>query len=161
NVYPTKLNEYLAMGLPVVATDLPEIRRFNVEHGRPIAVTKDPGEFVGAVQAALRDTSDDAKGRRIMIARQNSWAPRISEMCRLIDGALNSRQREASWEDRLRRLYRGARGRAVAAVVALTLLYVLLFETALPWWLAGPLRREDAPRSADAIVVFAGGVGES
>ena len=33
NVYPTKLNEYLVMGKPVVATDLPEIRRFNDTHG--------------------------------------------------------------------------------------------------------------------------------
>jgi uncharacterized SAM-binding protein YcdF (DUF218 family) len=41
------------------------------------------------------------------------------------------------------------------------LLYVLLFETALPWWMAKPLRQQEAPRPADAIVVFAGGVGES
>jgi uncharacterized SAM-binding protein YcdF (DUF218 family) len=46
-------------------------------------------------------------------------------------------------------------------VAALVLLYVLLFQTALLWWLAGPLRRVDPPRASDAIVVFAGGVGES
>jgi uncharacterized SAM-binding protein YcdF (DUF218 family) len=39
--------------------------------------------------------------------------------------------------------------------------YLLLFHTALPWILAEPLRISEPPRPADAIVVFAGGVGES
>ena len=34
-------------------------------------------------------------------------------------------------------------------------------RTPLVWWLAEPLRIQDSPSAADAIVVFAGGVGES
>ena len=46
---------------------------------------------------------------------------------------------------------------AVAALAA----YLLLFQTPFVWWLASPLKLSDGPRQADAIVVFAGGVGES
>ena len=38
---------------------------------------------------------------------------------------------------------------------------MLTFHTPLAWWLAEPLRIVEAPQPADAIVVFAGGVGES
>jgi uncharacterized SAM-binding protein YcdF (DUF218 family) len=39
--------------------------------------------------------------------------------------------------------------------------YGLVFETNALWWLAAPLRMSAPPSNADAIVVFAGGVGES
>ena len=72
NVYPTKLNEYLAMGIPVVATDLPEIRRFNGDHGPHVAVAKDAGEFAAALGAALRPSTEPERLARIEVAKQNT-----------------------------------------------------------------------------------------
>jgi uncharacterized SAM-binding protein YcdF (DUF218 family) len=43
----------------------------------------------------------------------------------------------------------------------LLIAYLVIFQSNLVWWLAEPLKIVDPPRPADAIVVFAGGVGES
>jgi uncharacterized SAM-binding protein YcdF (DUF218 family) len=53
------------------------------------------------------------------------------------------------------------RTRTVEIVAGLALAYLLVFQTPLLWWLAEPLRVAAPPEAADAIVVFAGGVGES
>ncbi|MQG59567.1 MAG: glycosyltransferase, partial [SAR202 cluster bacterium] len=161
NVYPTKLNEYLAMGIPVVATDLPEIRRFNAEHGPCVAVATDPNQAVQAINTALEREPSTDRERRIAIARENSWQTRIAKMSALIVEALDREPAEGRWEKVLLRLYRRARRRAGAVIVGIVFLYVISFETSLPWVMAEVLRAADAPRSSDAIVVFAGGVGES
>jgi uncharacterized SAM-binding protein YcdF (DUF218 family) len=68
--------------------------------------------------------------------------------------------RTVGWEDRLRRLYGAAKaGPARIAAVAIVL-YLLVFQSPLVWWLAAPLRVVHTPQPADAVVVFAGGVGE-
>lgn len=162
NVYPTKLNEYLAMGIPVVATDLPEIRRFNQQHGPSVAVVGNADQFVSALQTALRPPTEAERRERIAVAQQNSWHTRIAQMSAMIEGALDAKRgRRDPWEAKLRHLYRRARGRAFAATVTVAVAYTLLFHTALPWTLAAPLRIIEQPQAADAIVVFAGGVGES
>jgi uncharacterized SAM-binding protein YcdF (DUF218 family)/glycosyltransferase involved in cell wall biosynthesis len=161
NVYPTKLNEYLAMGIPVVSTDLPEIRRFNAEHGGHVAVAANTEQFVAALTQALHP-SERERTQRIAVAKENSWDSRIAKMSALIDGAVEAnRTRREPWEAALRRVYRRARSRVAGACLAIALAYFIVFQTPLLWQIAEPLRVAAAPAPADAIVVLAGGVGES
>ena len=88
SVYPTKLNEYLVMGVPVVATDLPEIRRFNAEHGNVITVAGDADAFSAAIRRALDGPDAGDVARRIAAAHGNSWPTRILAMQRLIEDAV-------------------------------------------------------------------------
>jgi uncharacterized SAM-binding protein YcdF (DUF218 family)/glycosyltransferase involved in cell wall biosynthesis len=162
NVYPTKLNEYLAMGKPVVATGLPEIRRFNLRHGDVVAVGDDADAFATEIRKAIAASDQADVERRISVARENSWDVRLNGMTALIGDALAERRtRRDNWEDRLRRLYRVGSHRALRVGALAVLLYLLVFHTPLVWILAEPLRVADVPRQADVIVVFAGGVGES
>jgi uncharacterized SAM-binding protein YcdF (DUF218 family)/glycosyltransferase involved in cell wall biosynthesis len=162
NVYPTKLNEYLVMGKPVVATDLAEIRRFNVEHGDIVSVAADADAYAAAIRASFGPAAPADVSRRMQVAASNSWERRLEAMTALIDQAAGQREADASgWEERLRRLYRMTRTRTVEFVAGLALAYLLVFQTPLVWWLAEPLRMSAPPAAADAIVVFAGGVGES
>jgi uncharacterized SAM-binding protein YcdF (DUF218 family) len=162
NVYPTKLNEYLAMGTPVVATDLAEIRRFNSDHGSVVAVAGDAESFAAAIRASFAESSSSERERRIGVARDNSWAARIAAMSELIDDALERKApSDTGWEDTLRRAYRATRRRAAEILLGIAAVYVLFFQTGFLWWCAAPLKLSAPPSAADAIVVFAGGVGES
>ncbi len=162
NVYPTKLNEYLIMGVPVVATDLFEIRRFNQEHGEMIRVGSSVDDFVNAIRVALPHAAAATVERRIEVARSNSWDRRLDAMTDLINQAIASKPvTAAGWEQRLSGLYRVARRRALQVVLPIAALFLIAFYTPLAWWAGEPLRMSQAPQSADAIVVFAGGVGES
>jgi uncharacterized SAM-binding protein YcdF (DUF218 family)/glycosyltransferase involved in cell wall biosynthesis len=163
NVYPTKLNEYLVMGIPVVATDLNEIRRFNTEHGDIVGIAGAADAYAEAIAAAVASPSSPAVvARRIEVAESNSWERRLEKMSALIESELEAKAaRTVGWEDRLRTLYRAARtGPAMIAAFVIAA-YLGIFYTNFVWWLAEPLKISEPARPVDAIVVFAGGVGES
>lgn len=163
NVYPTKLNEYLVMGIPVVATDLNEIRRFNSDHGDIVRIAPSVDAFADAISAAVREQAPPSvTSRRIEVAESNSWERRLEKMSALIETELDAKaSRTTGWEDRLRRLYSAAKtGPAIIATIVVVA-FLLIFQTNFIWWVAEPLKISEPPRPVDAIVVFAGGVGET
>ncbi len=163
SVYPTKLNEYLAMGMPVVSTDLPEIRRFNGDHGDIVAVASDPEDFVRAIGEAMAERLPTPSSRRLEVARENSWERRIERMSEVIDETLAAR-------DQVDLPVAGAAAprlsgcaparRRVDGGAGLELLRRLSHAVRLERCRAAAASRTPPVRS-DAVVVFAGGVGES
>lgn len=85
---PLKLWEYLAAGLPVVATPLPNLRGVAAE-GLVVAASG-PAAFAAAVQGAARQPHE-ARAARLARARAHDWPARIEELCAVVGDALASR----------------------------------------------------------------------
>ena len=163
NVYPTKLNEYLSLGKPVISTVLPEVELFNKDYGDTIYVAKDVDEFDYYLDIGLKDRNLELEKKRIKAAAENSWEKRIRKMSSLILGEIARKKLdiEANWKENLIGFYRLARKRVLKFVIYCLLAYILLFKTSFIWFLAEPLRISEPPQRADVIVAFGGGVGET
>ncbi|HEV2720908.1 MAG TPA: glycosyltransferase [Thermoanaerobaculia bacterium] len=91
-IMPAKLKEYLAAGLPVVATPLPEVRRFADEHPEVIAFADDAPDFVAALRAAAAKNGPAAAVRRRRVARRYDWSAQMARMNELMERALAAKR---------------------------------------------------------------------
>jgi glycosyltransferase involved in cell wall biosynthesis len=88
-VVPTKINEYLAVGKPVVSTDLPPIREFNEEHDVLLTSEARPEPFLLAIERALALPRDRATlVRRRRVAELAEWGNRLEAMTSLFEERL-------------------------------------------------------------------------
>ena len=88
-VVPTKINEYLALGKPVVSTALPAVAEFNAEHRVLLTAEAEAGSFLGAIEQALALPKDEETlRRRRRVAALGDWDERLPAMCRLIEESL-------------------------------------------------------------------------
>lgn len=83
---PLKLREYLAAGLPVVSSPLPEVGRYRDR----VALAEGEGGFVAAIEAALGDRSADADRRRSEAMRSEGWEARVEDLSRIIARRLDA-----------------------------------------------------------------------
>ncbi len=81
--FPMKFHEFLAMGKPVVATDLPSLAEFR----EFFYAVSDDDDFIPAIERALKEPPSLAQ-RRILVARENSWERRIREISGIVTEAL-------------------------------------------------------------------------
>jgi glycosyltransferase involved in cell wall biosynthesis len=85
-VVPTKINEYLAVGKPVVSTDLPAVRDFNDRHQVLRTTPAETGSFLSAIEAALATAPDQiAIERRRQVAGLSDWTSQVEKMSFLIE----------------------------------------------------------------------------
>lgn len=84
HIYPAKLHEYLAMGLPVISTPLREMVRLSRAHGELVVVAEGPEAFCTEIRRALDRPDPVAVARRLATARANSWTERFAAISELL-----------------------------------------------------------------------------
>jgi GT2 family glycosyltransferase len=78
---PVKLYEYLCAGKPVVASDLPELRK--VPHGL-VRLANSPAQFEKAIAGCLRDRRRNVVRQRRSWAARHSWEARTDKLAKVI-----------------------------------------------------------------------------
>jgi glycosyltransferase involved in cell wall biosynthesis len=81
SIFPMKVYEYLAAGLPVVATPLPSLR--GVEG---IVTAADAESTASSLDELLAGDSPDARAERSRLAAGHSWDARIEEIAAALQG---------------------------------------------------------------------------
>jgi glycosyltransferase involved in cell wall biosynthesis len=93
-VVPTKINEYLAAGKPVVSTELPAVREFNAQHD-VLQTSAEPKEFLRAIERALQSGTDEAAiARGRAVAELGNWDSRLEAMSQFIEEKLPACQNQ-------------------------------------------------------------------
>jgi glycosyltransferase involved in cell wall biosynthesis len=87
-VNPLKLLEYLALGLPVVSTPLPDLTSFS----GVVSVAATPDEFVDQVRMALNDRGTECRLQRFAVAAGESWEARVSVIERHVQATLRKQE---------------------------------------------------------------------
>jgi len=81
NIYPLKINEYLAVGVPVVMTSFADLPEFcNI-----VSVATDKSDFVKKLKLEILTDNEVKIQKRIEFASQNSWEERAIEFGNIIE----------------------------------------------------------------------------
>jgi len=91
-VDPIKVYEYLSLGKPVVAINLPELEKVR----ELIYLAKDKYDFINCIKRALEENDLKLRERRMAYARQNSWAIRVEQLIGTVENYLNKKKKESN-----------------------------------------------------------------
>jgi uncharacterized SAM-binding protein YcdF (DUF218 family)/glycosyltransferase involved in cell wall biosynthesis len=158
-VYPSKLNEYLAMGIPAVSTNLREVRESKEVYGEAAIIANNTHDFIDAIKVlALEKGAAVLKRQRINVAKANSWESRFNGISKIIEEgliAVESQQIKINWKNKLNSYFRLKSKRRKNAFFAVFGFLIIMYSP-LFWFMGEQLIVRDSPKKSDAIVVFSG-----
>ncbi len=83
-VYPMKINEYLAAGIPIVTTDFAPLDEFS----DVITIAHSTSEFIEGLEKELASDNDQKRAARQELAKKNSWDNRALAFEKIVEDLL-------------------------------------------------------------------------
>jgi glycosyltransferase involved in cell wall biosynthesis len=87
NVYPLKINEYLAVGTPVVMTDFANLPEFE----SLVSVAPDSESFLQKIKLEVENDTPEKQDKRVAFASQNSWESRTEAFADVLEKLLRKK----------------------------------------------------------------------
>ena len=87
SVNPIKMWEYMAAGIPIVTSAIPETRKFQ----DLVLYSETHEQFIQNIQRAINNDTPELKARRIQLAQQNSWLSRAQLIVSIIEQELQNK----------------------------------------------------------------------
>jgi len=87
NVYPLKINEYLAVGTPIVMTDFAMLTEFD----NLVSVAADKETFLNKINYEIEYDTSEKQMKRIRFASNNSWDNRAKYFSEILESLLNKK----------------------------------------------------------------------
>lgn len=156
SVYPCKLNEYLALGLPVVTTNLSELKKKNVFKSDTFSIAKTHTDFIKKIKKELKNDNIDKIKRRKNYALNNSWNSRYQKFNASINSIIKSEIKDNSWKDLFIDQINLFKKKTYIFLSTTVFAYLLIFHSSLIWYAGDYLRYFEKIEKSDSLVVFSG-----
>ena len=156
-VYSSKLNEYLALGLPVITTKFNEMNLIKNKNKNLIYLSdNDYIDFKEQIKKSLAD-KEKFKKIRIEYAFNNSWDKKFIEIERIINNALlNVGFISQDWKKNYLRIIKNYSIRLMSLCI---ILYITIFTLPTINFLGSKLHIQDTHSSSGQIILVMSGYG--
>ncbi len=156
-VYPSKLNEYLALGLPIVSTNFYEIQFFNKENNNIVNIALDKKHFVNAIQENINQNSKIMCDKRKEIAKQNSWNTRYGKIMEIILKINKDKiSQKIEWEKSFKEEYKNIVKKIKLSLLIFVSIIFIFLVSPIPYYFGNFLKVKDDPIKADIIIGLSG-----
>lgn len=156
-IYPAKINELLAVGKPVVSTNIYEMSSYNQENDNIIDVANSNDEFSNLIKINIENNSGQKLKKRNLISQKNSWSSRFLQITDIINKFIIEKKIEnLNWEKNFILEYNKIKRTIFKYASTFLIFYFLIFVSPFPYFLGQNLTVNDLAKKSDAIIGLSG-----
>lgn len=157
SVYSCKINEYLAMGKPIISTSMLEIQNFNKKHDNIIYISENFNIFLDNIKKSLLENNQNLINQRIDIAKSNSWEKKFSNIIRLIEKNHSDDDKiNFNWKVKYTTYLKDIRNYFIKLFISFIFIFYIIFYSPLISYVANSLITFNKVEKSEAIVLFTG-----
>ena len=156
-VYPSKLNEFLAMGKPIVTSNIYEMEFFNKENQNIIDIAYNENDFINLIKKNVNEDNLEKIKNRKLIASNNSWVLKFNKLSGIIQELTTIKKTEnIDWEKKFNTEFKKVKNKIRKYFLIFLTLFIILFISPIPYYISKTLIINDIPKKADVIVGLSG-----